>query len=242
MLFLSLIILPHVEGVIPRSGVKAGDWVHYSVSQNMTGNTTLVKGLVAEFNQYATTSYVSLNVTGVSGTNVSLTKGIHHTNGTIVSSALNVDVSVGVDPSNPPVLIMQNYPNILNGISNGTFLGVPRIFNNLVVNSGPDTNSSALRYSWDNATGILLSELFFYSIEANATNTATFTYTLAITSTNLWHYIPPKPPASNPPSPFDLGFAESYVLVGALGALALGVIAYARSRPRGTRGAAKRRA
>ena len=242
LVFLSLFMLPAIGGVSPRAGVKAGDWALYSVSQNMTGNMTLVKGLIGEFGPYASTSYVSLNITGVSGTNVSLTQGIHHTNGTIVSRALIVDLSLGVDPNNPPILIMQNYPNTLNGISNGTFLGVPRIFDNLVVNSGPDSNSSALRYSWDNATGIILSELFFYSIEANATNTATFTYTLAITSTSLWHYVPPRPPVSNPPAPFDLGFAGIYVLVGIVGALALGVFAYARRRPHAAKGPAKRRA
>jgi hypothetical protein len=241
LFFLSLMILPLVGGVTPRAGVKTGDWAHYSVSQNMTGNKTLVKGLIAAYSPFANTSYVSLNITGVSGTNVSLTQGIHHTNGTIISSALTVDLSSGVDPSNPPVVIMQNYPNVLSGILNGTFLGVPRIFDNLVVSSGPDSNSSALRYSWDNSTGILLSKLFFYSIEANATNTATFTYTLAITSTSLWHYVPPKPPVSNPPAPFDLGFAGLYVSVGVVGALALGVVAYARRRPRDAKGAAKRR-
>lgn len=237
LLFLSLSILPQVGGITPRAGVKAGDWAHYSVSQNMTGNMTLVNGLIGEFSPYASTSYVSLNITGVSGTNVSLTQGIHHTNGTIVSRALIVDLSLGIDPSNPPILIMQNYPNTLNGISNGTFLGVPRIFDNLVVTPpGPETNSSVLRYSWDNSTGILLSEQFYYSIEANVNNIATFTYTLAIVGTNLWHYVPPKAPPSTPPStPFGIKFAELYVLVGVVSSVAVGTIAFVLKRPSGAK-------
>ena len=219
--------------------MKAGDWARYSIGQHITGNKTLVDPIIAGYGRYANTSYVNLNITAVSGTNVTIAQGIHYMNGTKLSSSSVVDVSLGVaDPNNPPLVIMQNFPNTLNGISNGTFLGVPRIFDTLFVKYGTSTSASTQRYNWDNSTGILLSELFFYSVDMGDSNNATFTYVMAIENTNLWHYVPPKSPATSKPG---LGFAEIYASIGVAGAVALGVVAYARKRPRRAKGPAKRR-
>jgi hypothetical protein len=223
-----MLVLPQVAGA-PQAGVKAGDWARYVVSQHVTGNETLVKSFVAQFSAYADTSYVSLNVTAVYGTNVSLALGIHHTDGTVDSRLSTVDVSLGVDPNNPPIVIMQNYPPTLSNVSNGTFFGVPRIVNNLDVSPTP---GNASRYSWDENTGMLLSEVFLYTVDANATNTGTFTYSFAMTSTSLWHYIPPKtPPSITPPTvPFGVQFTELYALIGIIGSIAIGAVAFAMKK------------
>jgi len=229
LFLLAILVLPQVAGTAPRPGVKAGDWARYVVSQHVTGNETLVKSFVAQFSAYANTSYVSLNVTAVAGTNVSLTLGIHHIDGTIASSLSTVDVNMAVDANNAPIVIMENYPPLLSSVSNGTFFGVPRIVNNLDVSLSP---GNASRYSWDENTGMLLSELFLYTVDANATNTGTFTYSFGMTSTSLWHYIPPKnPPGTTPPTaPFGLQFPELYALAGIIGSIAIGAVAYAMKR------------
>jgi len=231
LFFLALVVLPQVADAGPQAGVKTGDWARYGVGQHVTGNETLVKNFVAQYGDYANTSYVSLNITAVYGTNVSLTQSIHHINGRVVSSLSTVNVSIGVDPSNPPPVIMKDYPPTLSNISNGTFFGVPRTINTLNVNSASGNTSYGLRYSWDSDTGMLLSELFLYTVDASATNTATFTFSFAMTSTNLWHYIPPKnPPGTTPPGPFGLQFTELYALAGIIGSIAVGVVAFAMKR------------
>jgi len=222
-----MLVLPPAADAAPQAGVKAGDWARYNVSQHVTGNETLVKDRLAQYGAYAKTNYVSLNITSVDGTNVSLTQGIHYTNGTIYSSNSTVDVSV-FDPNNPPVVIMQNMPT-LSSLTMGNFSRVSRTINNFFP---PSDASSALRYSWDEDTGILLSEQFLYNVEANQTNTATFTFVFAITETSLWHYVPPTPGPNNipPVGPFGLQFTELYALVGIIGSLALGLAAYAVKR------------
>ena len=240
-LLLGLLAVSHAHGFSPTVGVKAGDWAHYDVGQHITGNATLTKTTEAKYNTYNNTRYVGLNITSVRGTNVSLTQGIYHTNGTIISTSITVDVSVNIDQSNPPLIIMQDYPPTLSSITTGNFSGVPRTIDSLVVSSQVGGNSSALRYSWDNATGILLSEQFLYTFDVSNSNNATFTYTLSMTTTSLWHYVPPRPPVSNPPTN-DQQFAEIYSIVAVVGALTLGVVAYARTRPRHGKRAAKRRA
>jgi hypothetical protein len=233
-----MIVLPQVAGTAPRAGVKAGDWARYVVSQHVTGNETLVKSFEAQFSAYADTSYVSLNVTAVHLTNVSLTLGIHHTDGTVASNLSTIDVSLSVNATNTPIVIMQNYPPTLSSMSNGTFFGVPRIVNSLDVSPTP---GNASRYSWDENTGMLLSELFLYTVDANATNTGTFTYSFGMTSTNLWHYVPPKtPPSIIPPAgPSGLQFAELYVIVGIIASIALGVVGYALKRSPKSKGNAR---
>ena len=232
-----MLVLPQVAGVTPPAGVKAGDWAHYVVTQKVTGNAALVKSFVDQYSAYANTSYVSLNVTQVvGGSNVSLTLDIHHTNGTIARSNQTVDVSLGVTNDNPPLVIMQNM-TALTYLSNGNFSYVPRTINNLDVDSPPGGNSSALRYSWDEFTGILLSEQFVYDM-ANATSTGTFTFTLVMTATNLWHYVPPKPTLNSPTPvrPSGLQFLELYALAGVIGSLTVGVVAYTLKRSPKTKG------
>jgi hypothetical protein len=229
LLLLAILALPQAASAAPQAGVKAGDWASYDVSLNITGNKTLVQSFVAQYNAYANTSYVRENITAVYGTNVSLTQGIRHTNGTVVSNLSTVNVALPWDTSNPPIIIMQNYPDILGGITNGTFFGVPRIVNNLYESS---SLGNASRYSWDENTGLLLSELLQFTVDANQSNTGSFTYSRAMSSTSLWHYIPPKtPPSTTPPtSPFGLQFAELYALAGVIGSVAIGAIAYATRR------------
>jgi hypothetical protein len=229
LFLLAMLVLPQAASAAPRAGVKAGDWARYVVSLNITGNKTLVQSFVAQYSAYANTTYVRLNITAVYGTNVTLTQSIHHTDGTVVSNFSTVNVSLPVDTSNPPIIIMQDYPNTLGGLTNGTFFGVPRIVNNLYVSS---SLGNASRYSWDENTGLLLSELFQYTVDASETNTGSFTYSLAMSSTSLWHYIPPKTPPSTPPptAPFGLQYAELYALVGVFGSIVIGAIAYALKR------------
>lgn len=235
MLLLGLLLLPQVTGIVPKVGVRPGDWAHYVVSQHTTGNQTLVKNYVAQYSAYVNTSYVDLNITTVTGTNVSLTQGIHHTNGVTNSSYSTIDVSQAVDPSNPPIIIMQNYP-YPTMVSSGSFFGVPRTINTIIVNS-PGDNSSASRYSWDNSTGVLLSEQLSYIVDSSSKNNATFAFTFSISSTSLWHYVPQKnQPGTPPPAPFGLQFAELYVLVGIIGAAAVGVVAFVAKRPPKARG------
>lgn len=231
-----MLALPQVAGVA-QAGVKAGDWARYDVSLNITGNKTLVKNFVALYSDYANTSYVSLNITAVYGTNVSLIQRIHRYDGTTVLTSSTLNVSLGVDPTNPPSVIMQN-SSALSTISNATLFNVPRTINTLNVNSPPGNNSSALRYSWDEATGMLVSEVFTYVVDASDTNTGTFTYIFAISATSLWHYIPPKnQPGSTPPAqPFGLQFGEVYALAGVIGSIALGVVAYSLKRSPKTKG------
>jgi hypothetical protein len=242
LFLIGLLFLPQAIGATPLAGVKAGDWALYVVDQHATGNSTLVRNYQEKYIVYANASYVRLNVTQVvGGSNVSLIEDIHYSNGSDTRIQTLVDVSQGVTIDNPPRVLMAN-TTTLTFLSTGNFSYVPRTVNNLEVDSASGGNSSALRYSWDEFTGILVSEQFVYNVAVSDTNTGTFTYTLAMTSTSLWHYVPPKPPVSNPPTPFDLGFAELYVSVGVVGALALGVVAYARRRPRDAKGPAKRRA
>jgi hypothetical protein len=101
-----------------------------------------------------------------------------------------------------------------------------------VVSASSGDNSSTLRYSWDNETGILLSEILYYIVDQSSPNFGTFAFTLSLTSTSLWHYVPPKNQPGNPPpsSPFGLEFAELYVLIGVVGAITVGVVAYAVRR------------
>lgn len=224
VILICALLLPHVSGSV-QPGVKIGDWSHYSVSENVTGNKTLVKSYPKQYSAYANTSYVSLNVTNVVGTNVTLTQGFHYLNGSLASSISVVDVSIGVDPSNPPTVIMQNSLPF-NSITNGTFFGVSRLVNNLDV-SGDSGNSS--RHTWDEITGILISELISNTVDSS-TSSGTFTFVLSMTSTNLWHYVPPRNPPPATSSPFGLQFAELYVLTGVIGSVAVGVVAFARRR------------
>lgn len=232
MLLLSATILSHAEGAVPTAGVKAGDWAHYDLSQRFTGNASLVKGYADQYKLYANSMYFTLNFTAISGTNVSIAQHVYLTNGTIATYNSVVDVSLDVNQTSPQILIRQNYPPYLSGIANGTFLGVPRIYDNLIVNSGPPNNSSAVRYSWDNHTGVLLSIQALYSVDQNMTNSGTFSNTVNIVNTNLWHYIPPKKPGSTPTPAPGLQFAEIYVLAAVIGSLGVGLIAYTRRGPR----------
>lgn len=230
LLVLGLLVLPSAHGLAIRVGVKAGDWAHYDVNQHFDHNSTLVKDVAAHYSSYNNTRYVSLNVTSVEGTNVTLIEGIHHTDGTTILLTSIVNVSLDIDLNNPPLLIMQNHPT-LTSLTNGDFFGVSRTINSLILNSQMGGNSSALRYSWDNDTGVLLSEQFVYTVDESDTNTGTFTYTLTMTSTNLWHYIPPKnPPVIPPPGTSGLQFEELYTVTGIVGSIAVGVVAFATNR------------
>ena len=225
--------MPQVAGTpLQVAGVKAGDWANYDVSQHVTGNATLVQGYVDIYGAYANTRYVSLNVTQVlDGTNVSLTLGIHHADGTIISSSSTINVTADWQPENPPIVMMKNYPPTLSSVTTGVFFNVSRTINNLIVNSPMGRVSSALRYSWDKETGLLLRQLFLYTVDENETNTGTFTYSFVMTGTSLWHAPPNTPPSKNSPvSPSGPQFIEIYALAGVVGSLILGVVAYGLRR------------
>ena len=236
LLFLAILVLPQAVGIAPRVGVKAGDWAHYVVTQQVSGSASLLRSFIDQYSPYAETSYLSLNVTQiVKGSNVSMILEIHHTNTSIARSYQMVNVSLDITPDNPPIVIASNM-TAPTYTSEGNFSYVHRIINNLEVSSPPGSNSSALRYSWDKYTGILLSEQFVYN-RANATSSGTFTFTLAITGTNLWHYVPPKPTPNPPPAkPPGIQFTELYVLAGVLGSVTLGLAAYALKRSPRTKG------
>jgi len=227
-----MLVLPQATNATPRAGVKAGEWASYDATLNFTGNATLVKNYANQYSAYANTSYVRLNITAVYGTNVSLAQSIHHNDGTVFSSVSTVNVSLSIDTNNPPIIIMQNYGPTLGTISSGSFFNVQRTINTLALNSASGNLSSALRYSWDNETGLLLSKTLSYNVQASDTDFGTFTFVFVVTGTSLWHYIPPKtPPSTTPPTaPFGLQFAELYVLAGIIGSVAIGAIAYAMKR------------
>lgn len=228
LLLLGALSSPRAFGVPTQVGVKAGDWAHYSIGQDPTGNTTLVKSLMNQFSAYNNTRYASVNFTTVYGTIVNLTQGIHYMNGTTLASSLTVDVSQGVDPTNPPIVIMQNYQSLGNGLTNGTFFGVQRIINSLYVSP---SQGNASRYTWDETTGVLISKQILYTVDAANGSTGTFTFTFSMTSTNLWYYVPSKNPSGRPPPmPLDLQFAELYALAGVAGSITVGILAVRRNR------------
>jgi hypothetical protein len=235
LLLLIAVSLPQVFSVTAQVGVKAGDWAHYSVGENPSGNITLVKSLLNQFSAYNNTQYASVNFTKVSGTNVNLTQAIHYTNRTILANSVTIDVSQGIDQTNPPIIITQNSPPLGNGLTNGTFFNVQRIINSLYVSP---SQGNASRYTWDEETGVLISKQILYTVDANG-STGTFTFTLSMISTNLWYYVPPKNPSNGPPMPLGLQFAELYVIAGVVGSITVGVFAVRSKRRYKTRSRSK---
>ncbi len=214
------------------AGVKAGDWSRYDLAQHTTGNSTSASGVENQYKVFSNATIVTLNITEVVGTNVSSTTGIHYTNGSTTLRSSTTDISQGIDQNDPPMIIMKNYPTP-QFQTQGYFSRVSRILNTITINAVTGDNSSALRYSWDNDTGVLLSEQLLYSISSNSPNNATFALTLALTSTSLWHFVPPTgPQGSPPPGPLGLTFAELYIMIGIAVSASGGLFALFRRKPR----------
>jgi len=204
--------------------VRAGDWAKYNVFLSAQGNKTLLAGSGSFLQQFNNTKYAMLNVTSVSGTNVTIIVSFHYTNGTVynVPSSQIPPVNVnGTNTSGPTIIaggltapdpIGQGNSAKLNSTKTLTILGVSRSVNflNITMSSGGGGGSGSFSsgWAWDQATGILAG-LLFSGTAMQSGSSASYSADLAISDTNLWS------------APTILGVSQTtfYLLAGVIAAV-----------------------
>ena len=157
-------------------GVKAGEWARFLVS----GNTTTTQGLLV----------ATVNVTMVTGTNVTFTSTLLFMNGTTVHQSDTVSVLVFNGLMIPANLTAGDILGAPFGISvatinstiTGTFVGASRQANQLILNYKNSSLASSLSAEWDQTSGVLLGLNSSLSTGPGQTSTEE----LVIVDTNIW--------------------------------------------------------
>src|SRR3989454_8246681 len=159
-------------------GVKAGEWARFLVSGNTT--TTTTQGLLV----------ATVNVTMVTGTNVTFTSTLLFMNGTTVHQSDTVSVLVFNGLMIPANLTAGDILGAPFGISvatinstiTGTFVGASRQANQLILNYKNSSLASSLSAEWDQTSGVLLGLNSSLSTGPGQTSTEE----LVIVDTNIW--------------------------------------------------------
>ncbi len=219
---LSLISPTYATAYAPA--VKAGDWAKYNVQLTVQGNKTLLAGTLGFFQQFNNTKYAMLNVTSVSGTNVTTIISFHYNNGTVYNlpSSMNQPVNVtATNTSGGPIIaggltapdpIGLGNSAKLNSTKTLTILSVSRGVNflntTMSFNNGGYSGSSSNGWAWDQATGIFVGLSFSGTATQNG-STGSYSVNLAISDTNLWS------------APTVLGVSQTtfYLIVGVIAAV-----------------------
>jgi hypothetical protein len=175
-------------------GVKAGEYVKYG---NFVGTGTGVES----FNDY---SWSKLEVTSVSGTEISLLSTGQFKDGTAIpgngtKDVWNIETGTqnGVPSTQGPIIaaklnqgdtIPPANTYIVNSTENRVYLGVSRSVNILETTVSTPDYSTSLTYVYDKASGILLES----SVETtqNQLQQSTSKYSYSITETNLFSQNP----------------------------------------------------
>src|SRR5712692_4637740 len=204
--------------------VRAGDWAKYNVQLTVQGNKTLLAGTLSFLQEFNNTKYAMLNVTIVSGSNVTTIISFHYNNGTVYNlpSSMNRPVNVtGTNTSGGPIIaggltapdpIGLGNSAKLNSTKTLTILSVSRGVNflntTMSFNNGGYTSSGNNGWAWDQTSGIFVGLLFSGTTTYNG-STGSYSLYLAISDTNLWS------------APTILGVSQTtfYLLAGVIAAV-----------------------
>src|SRR5439155_21018862 len=159
-------------------GVKAGEWARFLVSGNTT--TTTTQGLLV----------ATVNVTMVTGTNVTFTSTLLFMNGTTVHQSATVsvlDFNGLMIPANLTTGDILGAPfglsvATINSTITGVFVGAARPANQLILNYKNSSLTSSLSAEWEQTSGILLGLNSSLSTGPGLTSTEQ----LVIVDTNIW--------------------------------------------------------
>ena len=157
-------------------GLKAGEWARFLVS----GNTTTTQGLLV----------ATVNVTLVTGTNVTFTSTLLFMNGTTVHQSATVsvlDFNGLMIPANLTAGDILGAPfgistPTINSTITGTFVGAARQANQLILNYKNSSLTSFLSAEWDQNSGVLLRLNSSLSTGPGQTSNEQ----LVIVDTNIW--------------------------------------------------------
>ncbi len=162
-------------------GVHVGDWARYTYNANFSGTNM------------PTPILFDLNVTAVTGTNVTITVTGLFPNGTSTTQQQNIDIrnfapfltAANLTTGDPISILL---PFTINGTITGTFVGATRNANYVSISSiGASTDAK-----WDQATGVLLHYNETFQLGPSQSSKIQF----ELVDTNIW-----APSQNRPPVP-----------------------------------------
>lgn len=187
--------------IVVDVGVKAGDTFTYSLSSQVqlnAANATMDPG----FDLYNQTDYYKITITGVTGTNVSMTNEWRFLNGTTVNYQQTVDIATGaksdengfwaIYPSNLKIGSLLRPKGYDGQIVNNTDTTKPRAVNSWHIENAftdpSDQTGETMRYDYvniyfDRQTGMMMTYTN-YQIYTNPSKTEAIFWTLK--SSSVW--------------------------------------------------------
>jgi hypothetical protein len=196
--FLLLALVVETSAQTRTVGVGVGNKFRYSVTISWTSDdpSATPPSALVDNND---TQWIEVNVTAISGTNITGQTTQQYKNGTEIIKDIWIDVNTGPSGNTMPYVISANlapgdsaytsYPFntswIINETVPRTYLGGVRDTNHLNVTISSGTESSPINMYWDKSTGVF--EEFLQEV-TNKTGeyTATALLDFRIISSNLW--------------------------------------------------------
>ena len=189
------IVLPSLVRAVSYSpGVKVGDWIKYGqITVTWTGNGTEPSYVTEERNL----DWARIDVTGVSGTVVTLNSTAHYVNGTQMSQSISEDVNsttylgstylIAANLNSGDMLSLQAGSPTINQTVGKAYAGAGRDVNVLNVTTTYQNQDVILATFYDQNTGVMTEmDLRTPDMVSLGTSTGTVEISMVATDTNLW--------------------------------------------------------
>lgn len=216
--FLLLALVVEASATTRTVGVSVGNTFTYGITVSWSSNDTSAT-FPSNLVDYNNTQWGKINITAISGTNVTGQMTSHYKNGTEKTQGGWVDVNTGNSENLTENVISANLAQgdsmynsslyntyVINNTVTRTYLGVGRQTNHL---NYTYPNGSTNLY-WDKTTGILV-EILLESINQTSQYTTTSSVDIQITSSNVWTV--PEFPTWTPALLILIAFTSATIII-----------------------------